>query len=110
MADKLLVVIVSDDVKASIGLRMAARMVERGTLADVRVLFFGPSERLLADPPTELRDSLAVVRRKAAPLACRAVADQLGVTRRLEEAGTEMVPAGQEVERRMLDGYEIMTF
>ena len=110
MTDKLLVVIVSDDVKASIGARMASRMVERGALADVRVLFFGPSERLLADPPADLRESLATVRRKGAPLACRAVADQLGVTRRLEEAGAELVPAGQEIERRMLDGYEIVTF
>ena len=110
MADKLLVVIVSDDVKASIGVRMASRMVERGTLADVRVLFFGPSERLLADPPADLAEPLETVRRKAAPLACRAVADQLGVGQRLEEAGVELVPAGQEIERRMLDGYEIMTF
>ena len=110
MTDKLLVVIVSDDVKASIGVRMASRMVERGTLADVRVLFFGPSERLLADPPADLAEPLEIVRRKGAPLACRAVAEQFGVLQRLERAGTELVPAGQEIERRMLEGYEIMTF
>ncbi len=110
MTDKLLVVIVSDDVKASVGVRMASRMVERGALSDVRVLFFGPSERLLADPPADLVEPLETVRRKAAPLACRAVADQLGVVQRLEEAGAELVPAGQEIERRILDGYEIMTF
>jgi hypothetical protein len=110
MADKLLVVIVSDDVKASVGARMAARMAQRGTLEDVRVLFFGPSERLLADPPPDLAESLATLRRHARPLACQAVAQQLGVASRLLEVDTELVPAGEEVERRLRDGYEIMTF
>jgi hypothetical protein len=110
VSDKLLVVIVSDDVKASVGLQMASRMIQRGTLADVRVLFFGPSERLLADPPADLAGPIATVRGKAAPLACQAVAEQLGITQRLVEVGTEMVPAGQEIEQRLLQGYQVMTF
>jgi len=110
MADKLLVVVVSEDARATVGLRMASRMVERGTLADVRVLFFGPGERLLADPPEAMRGSLETLRRRAAPMACRAVAQEMGVLDRLEQNGTELVPAGQEIERRMLDGYEVMTF
>jgi hypothetical protein len=110
MANKLLVVVVSEDARATVGLRMASRMVERGTLADVRVLFFGPGERLLADPPEALRGPLETLRRQAAPMACRAVAQEMGVLDRLEQNGTELVPAGEEIERRMLDGYEVMTF
>ncbi len=110
MANKLLVVLVSEDARATIGLRMASRMVERGTLADVRVLFFGPGERLLADPPEAMREPLQILGRQAAPMACRAVAQEMGILDRLEQNGTELVPAGQEIERRMLDGYEVMTF
>lgn len=110
MSDKLLVVIVSDDAKATVGARMAARMVERGALSDVRVLFFGPSERLLAEPSDALRESLDTLRRQAPPLACRFVAQEMGVAETLERGGAELVPAGQEIERRMLDGYQVMTF
>lgn len=110
VSDKLLVVIVSADEKATFGARMASRMVQRGTLADVRVLFFGPSERLLAEPPAALADSLATLRASAPPMACRAVAAEMGIAERLETGGIELVQAGQEVERRMLDGYQLMTF
>jgi hypothetical protein len=34
----------------------------------------------------------------------------MAILDRLEQNGTELVPAGQEIERRMLDGYEVMTF
>lgn len=110
MFDKLLVVIVSADEKAVVGARMASRMVQRGTLADVRVLFFGPSERLLAEPPAAIADALATLPASAPPMACRAVATELGMADRLQAAGLELVQAGQEVERRMLDGYQVMTF
>lgn len=111
MADKLLVVVVTDDeAQASLGVIMASRMIQRGKLADVRVLFFGPSERLLVDPPAQMSDALEVVRRAAKPMACRAVAERLDVLAGLEAAGVELVPAGQEIEQRMLEGYQLMTF
>ncbi|MDA8203940.1 MAG: hypothetical protein M0Z49_14500 [Chloroflexi bacterium] len=110
MSNKLLVVIVSDDAKAIVGVRMASRMVERGSLDDVRVLFFGPSERLLADPPEPIRDALGTLRRQAAPMACRFVAQEMQIAQPLEQAGTELVAAGEEIERRMLEGYQLMTF
>ncbi len=110
MSNKLLVVIVSDDAKAEVGVRMASRMIERGTLNDVRLLFFGPSERLLAEPPAPLRDLLEAVRRQSAPMACRFIAQEMDIVQPLEQAGTELVAAGQEIERRMLEGYQVMTF
>lgn len=111
MADKLLVVVVTDEEdRASIGVHMASRMIERGKLADVRVLFFGPSERLLAHPPAQMSEALEVVRRAAKPMACRAVAERLDVLAPLEAAGVELVAAGQEIEQRLLEGYQLMTF
>ena len=111
MAEKLLVVVVSDDeAKAMVAMQMAGRMIGRQNLADVRVLFFGPSERLLAKPPAALIEPLAVVRAAGAPMACRAVAERMDVLAPLETAGVELVAAGQEIEERILDGYQIMTF
>lgn len=111
MTDKLLVVIVSDDEsKARVGVQMAGRMIGRHNLADVRVLFFGPSERLLASPPATLAEPLATVRAGGAPMACRAVAESMQIVEPLDAAGIELVAAGQEIEQRILDGYQIMTF
>ncbi len=110
MSSKLLVVVVSDDVKASVGVRMASRMIDRRNLEDVRVLFFGPSERLLADPPADLVEPLRTVGARAPVLACRFVAEEFGVSQRLLDVGAELVPAGQEIEQRLLDGYQVMTF
>ncbi len=111
MTDRLLVVIVSDDeTKAMVGVQMAGHMIERHKLADVRVLFFGPSERLLANPPAALVEPLAAVRAGGAPMACRAVAGRMEILQPLEAAGIELVAAGQEIEERILDGYQVMTF
>ncbi|MDA8238534.1 MAG: hypothetical protein M0T75_11780 [Chloroflexi bacterium] len=111
MTDKLLVVIVSDDeTKARVGIQMAGHMIERRTLGDVRVLFFGPSERLLANPPATLVEPLATVRAAGTPMACRAVAEGMEILEPLAAAGIELVPAGQEIAQRILDGYEVMTF
>lgn len=107
---RLLVVIVSDDGRAEIGLRMAARMVERRALADVRVLFFGPGERLLAERPAGLADSLKTIEADGPAMACRGFAEELGVLREVAASGAELVAAGQEIERRILDGYQVMTF
>lgn len=110
--NKLLVVVVSDDLaKAQVALQMATRMRRRGTLEDVQVLFFGPSEKTLAAPPQALAELLqGLGSGDAAPMACRAVADQLGVAEMLESSGSRLVAAGQEIERRILDGYQVMTF
>ncbi len=111
MTDKLLVVIVSDDEsKARVGVQMAGRMIGRHNLADVRVLFFGPSERLLASPPATLVEPLETGRAGGAPRACRAVAESMQSVEPLVAAGIELVAAGQEIEQRILDGYQVMTF
>lgn len=43
-------------------------------------------------------------------MACRGVSQELGVLEALEASGTTLVSAGQEIERLILEGYEVMTF
>lgn len=110
MTDKLLMMFISDDeAKARVGLQMASRMIQRRNLADVRDLFIGSSERLLADPPEALVEPLTAVRAEGTPMACRATAERMEIVQRLDAVGVELVAAGQEVERRILDGYQVVT-
>ncbi len=48
--------------KAMVGVQMAGRMTQRHDLADERVLFFEPRQRLLANQPAALVEPLAAIR------------------------------------------------
>jgi len=43
-------------------------------------------------------------------MACRAVAESMEILEPLVATGIELVAAGQEIEQRILDGYQVMTF
>lgn len=106
---KVAFLILSDDPDRVIpGLIMAGRMKEsRGT--NVRVLFYGPGIKLASDGRVDQQiDDLAKLEIKVA--ACSNLAISYGVETSLQERPIELLSAGAEVERFVIEGFTVLSF
>jgi hypothetical protein len=80
----------------------------RGWMRDVRLLVWGPSAKLLAEDQ-ELQAQLKSLKDAGVELyACKACADQYGVSNKLAELGLTVVYAGKMLADLQRDGWYVL--
>ncbi|MFX1521232.1 MAG: hypothetical protein ACFFCD_15065 [Promethearchaeota archaeon] len=105
MNSKLLIIIATGNKeKALAGLMYARNAMKRGWMEDVKVVFFGPSERLIiqdAQVLTEVQD----ITESEEPLACKAISDREGISEDLKKFGVKVEYVGSIISDLIKDGY-----
>ncbi len=111
---KILIVISSGQEakdKAMTGLAFARNARKKNLFEDVRLIFFGPSEGLLASGDS---DMLAVykdlISMNVIVTACVGVAQARNIESNLKEIGLELEPVGQTISGLIGQGYVPMVF
>ena len=77
---------------------------------EVRLLVWGPSDRLLAED-AELQEGLrAMIADGVEVMACKACADRLGVGEALEQLGVNVFYAGTALTEMLKGGWKTLTY
>lgn len=110
MASKVLIVLSTEEKeKALTGLLYATNAIRNQWLDDVRVFFFGPFEKLLAEDP-EVQEWATQLVSYQQPVACKFVADNHNVSDQLASLGVDVQYIGQPISDAIRDGYVPMVF
>jgi len=110
MGAKVVVIIATgEEQKALTGVMYASKNLSEGWLDDVKVVFLGPSERLLvtSEEIAKVAKELSAAHK---PLACKFVADNEGITDKLEALGLKVDYVGTIIADLLKDGYLPMVF
>jgi hypothetical protein len=110
MSSKLLVIIsTGEKEKALTGLMYAHRTLGEGWLDEVKVIFFGPSERLLVED-----DMIGKTAKEIAtvepPIVCKFISDRDGISEQCEEMGFKVEYVGTIISNLIKEGYVPMVF
>lgn len=112
--NKALIIITSgeeDKEKAVIGMRVAINLKKNGLSNEVNVLFFGPSERLVAKGDKEVDELLIqLFDQKIIPTACKGIAIRDEINTKLLEKKLELDMASGYIARRLDSGFSVITF
>ena len=112
MATRSFILLSSGDreVAMEVALVYPLNAVRKGWMDEVRVILFGPSERVSAED-TEVQGKLRELQDNGINvIACKACADRLGVTEKLEALGLEVVYVGPIISQLVKDGWAALTF
>lgn len=105
MSDKLLVIISSGDrEKVLTALMYTKNTIKYGWIPEVRVIFFGPAENLLASD-TDVKESTAELANYGTPLACKFLSDRDDISDHIETIGVEVEYVGTIIADLIKDGY-----
>jgi hypothetical protein len=105
MGSKLLVIIATGErEKALAGLMYARNALKNRWLDDVRIVLFGPSEKLAAHDD-KVEWFLKEIISESDCFACRVISDKEGVSEKLEEAGIKVEYVGTIVSNAIREGY-----
>ncbi|MFZ0448112.1 MAG: hypothetical protein WAL98_02630 [Desulfatiglandaceae bacterium] len=110
MSSKVLVIIATgEEEKALTGLRYAYRTMSEGWLDEVKVMFFGPSERLLVqnEDIAKLAREMSAVEK---PIACKFISDRDGISDKIEGLGVKVEYVGTIIADFIKQGYVPMVF
>ncbi|MHA1136306.1 MAG: hypothetical protein ACTSSE_07460 [Candidatus Thorarchaeota archaeon] len=110
MSDKLLVIISSGDrEKVLTALMYAKNTIKYGWIPDVRTIFFGPAENLLASD-SDVKTSAAELANYGTPIACKFLSDRDGISEHIEAIGVEVDYVGSMIADLLKDGYVPMVW
>ena len=93
-----------DREKAVAGLMYARNVLKYKWLDEVKVVFFGPSEKLAAHDK-EIQYFMKEIAKEADCFACKAISDKDGVSEKLEEAGVKVEYVGNVVSDAIKEGF-----
>lgn len=97
--------------KALSGLRMAINIARSGSAADVKVMFFGPSEEMISKQDQVIDGLLSEATSTGLyRTACSFIAKNKNIERELEGKGITLEPAGKVLVEAMSQGYIPITF
>jgi hypothetical protein len=112
MAAKVFVILSSADREVALeaGLIYPLNAVKHKWMDEVKVIFFGPSEKVVAHDP-EVQERLKKLRDIGLEImACKWCADRMGITGELEELGIKVVYVGPIISQLLRDGWASLTF
>ncbi|PWV37232.1 MAG: hypothetical protein DJ555_03145 [Desulfurococcaceae archaeon] len=108
---KVLLLIMSGDEKADLGVRFAYRSIENQRFEDLKVIFFGPSQKRILEYSGEMKKMLDELKKRGAvDAACIGVAKDLGIEKPLEDLGLTLVPVGNRIKYFLEKGYQVISF
>ena len=110
MSSKLLVIIATgENEKALTGLMYASRSLSEGWMDEVKVVFFGPSERLLVQDE-QIAQTAKQMSEVEKPMACKFISDRDGISEKIEALGVKVDYVGTVISDFIKDGYVPMVF
>ncbi|MEB3103779.1 hypothetical protein [Ferviditalea candida] len=110
MSTKLLVILsTAEKEKALSGLLYTANALKRGWLPEVKVVFFGPFEKLLVEDK-DVREKAAEVLGKVTPVACKFISDNEGISDDIRNLGFDVDFVGKIISDYLMEGYVPMVF
>ncbi|BCU69348.1 hypothetical protein [Stygiolobus caldivivus] len=108
---KVLFLIMSDDSKFEMGLRMAYNSYMKKRYEDVKVAFFGPSQKRLPKLEGEMKEMLQkLLDEHVIDSACIGVAKNEQLIEALTDMGLRLEPMGDRVAHYVNQGYIVITF
>jgi hypothetical protein len=112
MAAKVFVVLSSGDreVALEVGLVYPLNAAKKGWMDEVKVIIFGPSEKIVAnDAEVQVRIK-ETLEQGVEILACKWCADRMGITEKLEAVGIKVVYVGSVISDLLKEGWASLTF
>lgn len=111
MADKVCVILASRDRDVlRWGLQYSWRSIESKFLEDVKVVAFGPSEKVITEDP-DLQEIIKRIQALGKVVsACKACSDEEGVSSQLSELDIEVEYVGSVISKLIKDGYVPMVW
>jgi hypothetical protein len=112
MASKVFVMLSSADreVALEVGLVYPLNAKKKGWMDDVKVIIFGPSEKVCAND-AEVQGRLKELQEAGVEvIACKWCADRMGITQKLEAIGIQVVFVGSVISDLIKDGWASLTF
>ncbi len=110
MSQKVLIILsTAEKEKALVGILYATNALKNEWLTDVKLCFFGPFEKLLAEDE-EVQVHVANLAEYQAPVACKFVSDMHGVSEQLTTLGIQTDYVGKMISDYLNDGYIPMVF
>ncbi|MGC8506336.1 MAG: hypothetical protein ACP5NK_06490 [Thermoplasmata archaeon] len=114
MSHRLLVIISSgqeNKEKAITGLIFAREMKKNNRSEKVGLIFFGPSERLIASGDKDIDETFKTVREAGIePFACSGIAKRDNIEPMLAQRNIAMEPISKVIARYLDDGFVPITF
>lgn len=108
---KVVFLVMSDDMKMDLAIRMAANSINAKRYEDLKVIFFGPSQAKIPKLQGDVRDLFnKLMEAKAVDSACVGIADAMKIRTDLERLGVSLAPAGERLAQYVNNGYEVITF
>jgi hypothetical protein len=112
VADKVFVIISSQDKEAVLepGLLYPFNAASKGWMEEVKVIFFGPSEKLAA-ADQDGQDRIAeLLSAGIHVMACKKCSDGFGISETLEGLGVDVLYVGEVISQLLKDGWAGLTF
>jgi len=110
-SSKVVFLIMSSDEKFDLALRMAYNSYKNKRFDDIKIIFFGPSQKRLAEISGEQKNMVdELIKEKVVDSACIRIAEETKIKPHLERMGVNLMPAGERVSFYIRQGYQILTF
>lgn len=110
MTSKVLIIIATGDKeKARTGLMYARNALKYQWLDDVKIIFFGPSEKLIIEDK-ELTQDVVDLARAGETIACKFISDKDGTSQQIEKFGIKVEYVGTIISTLIKEGYVPMVW
>ncbi len=110
MSDKLLIIIATQDKeKALTALAYAHNTIKYNWLTDVKVIFFGPFENLIATDADIAKEVIAIAQ-MTGTTACKFLSDRDGISEEIANLGIAVDYVGTLIADHLKDGYVPMVW
>lgn len=110
MSDKLLIIIATQDKeKALTALAYAHNTIKYNWLTDVKVIFFGPFENLIATDADIAKEVMAIAQ-MTGTTACKFLSDRDGISEEIANLGIAVDYVGTLIADHLKDGYVPMVW
>jgi len=108
---KVVVLIMSADEKFDMAIRLAAGAVRAKRYEDLKVIFFGPSQKRLTKLEGDTRDLFQeLLKSGAVDSACIGIAERDNIKLDLSNLGLRLAPAGERISHYVNQGYQVISF
>jgi hypothetical protein len=110
MADKVVIILSSGEKgKVLTGIRYATRVQQEKLLPEVKVILFGPVEKLVLEDE-EVQSALMGLKAFETPVACKTISDKQGLSEGLAGIGLEVDYVGPIISRYIREDYVPLVF